>query len=193
MPIGAKVENRPKSSNSKNSRNSKDKKDDAASNKSYDSSMEKYSDYNSGEDEHMLAEFDDDEEDWEDEPDLDSVDNTEENCNEKSASQSLLAQAAQKEEETKDPRLIYTDDELIKLKSESRLIEMIWFGGINSEVSDAVFLVKLKLEHNSQEQEQKRSSPGEIEVKGGTLLIKRLRNKSGKFAKLLTPDRFFYN
>ena len=49
--------------------------------------MEKYSDYNSGEDENMLDDdLDDDEEDWEDEPDLDSVDNTEENCNEKSAS-----------------------------------------------------------------------------------------------------------
>ena len=86
--------------------------------------------------------------------------------------------------------MVYTDDDLIKLKSESRLIEMIWFGGINSEVSDAVFLVKFRLDHHSQEQ---KTTSNEIEVKGGALIIKRLRNKAGKFAKLLTPDRFFYN
>ena len=72
----------------------------------------------------------------------------------------------------------------------NRRIEMIWFGGIHQELSNCVFQVTLKLDFVE-------ATPGveddRVEVKNGHLLVKKLRNDSGKLAQLKKPDRFFYN
>ena len=74
--------------------------------------------------------------------------------------------------------------QLMLEKAQNRRIEMVWFGGINQEFSSCVFHVTLRLDFSDDYGE---------DVQTGSLLVKKLRNSSGKLVNLKKPDRFFYN
>eukprot|EP00354_Favella_ehrenbergii_P008853 CAMPEP_0170457592 /NCGR_PEP_ID=MMETSP0123-20130129/4839_1 /TAXON_ID=182087 /ORGANISM="Favella ehrenbergii, Strain Fehren 1" /LENGTH=217 /DNA_ID=CAMNT_0010721449 /DNA_START=869 /DNA_END=1521 /DNA_ORIENTATION=+ len=82
-------------------------------------------------------------------------------------------------------------EDVIKAKSEGRLIEMIWFGGINAILCDAVYHVTLKLDFLAPEKQQDKEES--VRVNGGKLTIRKLYNKKGDLVNLKHPDRFFYN
>ena len=69
----------------------------------------------------------------------------------------------------------------LQAKAQEKIVDMVWFGGIEDDYSNKVFHTRLSLRFEDDN------------CLGGLLEIKRLRTRSGNFANLKKSDRFFYN